>query len=81
MVNFLLGHAVGSTLSTAMIDLQLRRKGQLAKMRIVRRYLRENLVEQTMVIPVIQQLQDRMSYQERLSKHEVPALFLLSSSM
>merc|ERR1719188_44159 len=81
MIGFLLGSALISSLSAALMDFQLSQKDKTHKLRILRRYLIENNVDARISVPVNQQVVQRLWQRPPLQEEDVPALTMLSYAL
>mmetsp|Transcript_6973 Transcript_6973/g.19731 ORF Transcript_6973/g.19731 Transcript_6973/m.19731 type:complete len:1033 (+) Transcript_6973:80-3178(+) len=81
MCGFLFGSTLVSTLSAAMMEYQMMQKETTMKLRLLRKYLRENNVEPQVAVPVQKQVEQRLNERDALSEGDVEALRLLSTAL
>ena len=81
LTGLIFGSLLVSSLSAAMVEVQALRKHQVQKIRELRRFLREHLVEAKLSNMVVRQATSRIYWKKPLLEKDVNALALLSNSM
>jgi len=77
----LFGSSLISSLSAAMVDFREMQRERNEKLRLLRRYLRENKVAARLAINVQKQVTERMGRREKLHDSDVDAIQLLSMAL